>query len=65
VFRIWAPGGCGGRPHSGSTRPVTAQAVQFHLRNATAWANDRTAEDLAGQVDPAFVRGPAALAAVR
>jgi CO dehydrogenase maturation factor len=32
----------------------TAQAVQFHLRNAKAWANDRTGEDLAGQIDPEF-----------
>jgi CO dehydrogenase maturation factor len=42
----------------------TWQAVQFHLRNASAWANDRVGEDLAGQVDPEFVLGPAALAAV-
>ncbi len=42
----------------------TSQAVEFHLRNATAWANDRTGEDLAGQVDPQFILGPAALAAV-
>jgi CO dehydrogenase maturation factor len=28
--------------------------VQFHLRNAKAWANDRTGEDLAGQIDPEF-----------
>jgi CO dehydrogenase maturation factor len=34
------------------------QAVDFHLRNATAWASDRTGEDLAGQVDPDFVLGP-------
>jgi CO dehydrogenase maturation factor len=42
----------------------TSQAVEFHLRNATAWANDRIGEDLAGQVDPEFVLGPAALATV-
>jgi CO dehydrogenase maturation factor len=42
----------------------TAQAVQFHLRNVTAWATDRTGENLAGQIDPKFVLGPAALAAV-
>lgn len=42
----------------------TSQAVDFHLRNATAWANDRVGEDLADQVDPEFVLGPAALAAV-
>ncbi|MGI5214049.1 ATP-binding protein [Plantactinospora sp. CA-290183] len=33
-------------------------AVEFHLRNASAWANDRVGEDLAGQVDPDFVFGP-------
>ncbi|MBE1492543.1 ATP-binding protein [Plantactinospora soyae] len=33
-------------------------AVEFHLRNAVAWANDRVGEDLAGQVDPGFVPGP-------
>jgi CO dehydrogenase maturation factor len=42
----------------------TSQAVEFHLRNAVAWGNDRTGEDLAGQVDPQFVLGPAATAAV-
>jgi CO dehydrogenase maturation factor len=36
----------------------TRLAVEFHLRNATAWANDRVGEDLAGQVDPEFVLGP-------
>lgn len=34
------------------------QAVEFHLRNAVAWANDRVGEDLAGQVDPGYVPGP-------
>jgi CO dehydrogenase maturation factor len=43
----------------------TSHAVEFHLRNATAWGNDRVGEDLAGQVDPQFVLGPTALAAVR
>ena len=33
-------------------------AVEFHLRNAAAWANERAGEDLAGQVDPDFVPGP-------
>lgn len=37
------------------------QTVEFHLRNARAWANDRTGVDLAGQVDPTFVYGPASL----
>lgn len=34
------------------------QAVDFHLRNATAWANARTGEDLATQIDPGFTLGP-------
>lgn len=37
------------------------QAVEFHLRNATSWGNERTGEDLAAQVDPDFVPGPEAL----
>jgi CO dehydrogenase maturation factor len=36
----------------------TRQAVEFHLRNAKAWANSATGEDLAGQVDPDFALGP-------
>jgi CO dehydrogenase maturation factor len=40
----------------------TRRAVEFHLRNATAWANDRTGTDLSAQVDPDFTLGPAALA---
>ena len=39
----------------------TRWAVEFHLRNAAAWANDRTGIDLAAQVDPDFTLGPAAL----
>ncbi|MFJ7175440.1 ATP-binding protein [Streptomyces massasporeus] len=35
-------------------------AVEFHLRNVRAWADARTGEDLAGQVDPEYVPGPAA-----
>ncbi|RZB14450.1 ATP-binding protein [Streptomyces sp. F001] len=38
-------------------------AVEFHLRNAAAWANDATGHDLTAQVDPDFRHGPAALAA--
>lgn len=38
------------------------QAVEFHLRNAAAWANDSTGCNLAEQVDPDFVHGPDALA---
>ena len=30
------------------------QTVEFHLRNATAWASSSAGEDLALQVDPAF-----------
>lgn len=36
--------------------------MAFHLRNARAWANERTGTDLADQVDPEFVLGPQALA---
>jgi CO dehydrogenase maturation factor len=35
--------------------------VRFHLRNAQAWANRSVGADLAEQVDPEFVPGPAAL----
>jgi len=38
-----------------------AQAVEFHLRNAVAWANDATGEDLSRQVDPDFTLGRVAL----
>ncbi|MEV8638306.1 ATP-binding protein, partial [Streptosporangium sp. NPDC051023] len=31
---------------------------EFHLRNAGAWANRATGEDLATQIDPDFVFGP-------
>ncbi|GAA5179398.1 hypothetical protein GCM10023322_09280 [Rugosimonospora acidiphila] len=40
------------------------QAARFHLRNARAWANDRTGEDLAAQIDPEFTLGPAMLPAL-
>jgi CO dehydrogenase maturation factor len=39
-------------------------AVEFHLRNATAWANEATGQDLAAQVDPDFRHGPGAVAAL-
>ncbi|MEU9626582.1 ATP-binding protein [Streptomyces luteogriseus] len=32
-------------------------AVEFHLRNVRAWADARTGEDLAAQVDPDYVPG--------
>ncbi|MFB7497495.1 adenylyl-sulfate kinase [Streptomyces sp. NPDC056161] len=38
-------------------------AVDFHLRNATAWADDATGLTLADQIDPEFRHGPAAMAA--
>lgn len=38
------------------------QGVEFHLRNARSWGNDRAGQDLAEQVDPEFVPGPAAMA---
>ncbi|KPI22637.1 Cobyrinic acid ac-diamide synthase [Actinobacteria bacterium OK074] len=39
-------------------------AVAFHLRNAEAWADAATGQDLATQVDPEFRHGPAALASL-
>ncbi|HEY8986180.1 MAG TPA: ATP-binding protein [Streptomyces sp.] len=33
-------------------------AVDFHLRNARAWANTATGRDLTAQVDPEYVPGP-------
>ncbi|MEV4492965.1 ATP-binding protein [Micromonospora coxensis] len=39
----------------------TRQAHEFHRRNAAAWANERTGEDLTAQIDPDFVMGPHAL----
>ncbi len=39
----------------------TRQAVEFHLRNATAWANERIGRDLSEQVDPDFVLDPRSL----
>lgn len=41
-----------------------AQAVDFHLRNARAWADSATGIDLSTQVDPDFTHGPRALAAL-
>ncbi|WP_020667940.1 ATP-binding protein [Amycolatopsis nigrescens] len=38
------------------------QAIEFHLRNAAAWGNERAGHDLATQVDPDFVLGPPLLA---
>jgi CO dehydrogenase maturation factor len=38
------------------------QAVEFHIRNARAWANERTGRDLAEQIDPEFTLGAVPLA---
>lgn len=43
----------------------TRQAVEFHLRNAHAWGNAKTGEDLADQVDAEFVLDPVVLAVPR
>ncbi len=43
----------------------TRQAVEFHLKNARAWANAAVGVDLAGQVDPEFTLGPQAVLAAR
>jgi CO dehydrogenase maturation factor len=39
-----------------------AQAADFHRRNAQAWANKATGQDLTAQIDPDFVPGPETLA---
>jgi CO dehydrogenase maturation factor len=36
----------------------TRQAVEFHVKNARAWANAATGHDLEAQIDPDFVLGP-------
>ncbi|MFJ3667605.1 ATP-binding protein [Streptomyces sp. NPDC090106] len=35
----------------------TRQMVQFHVKNAQSWGDERTGADLAAQVDPGFVLG--------
>ncbi|EIV92369.1 ATP-binding protein [Frankia sp. QA3] len=35
------------------------QMIEFHVKNALAWANEATGCDLTDQVDPGFVPGPA------
>lgn len=40
------------------------QAVEFHLRNARSWGDNRTGQDLAAQIDPEFIPGPPALTGV-
>ena len=41
----------------------TRQAVEFHVKNALAWANTRAGADLTAQIDPEFVLGPNAVGA--
>jgi CO dehydrogenase maturation factor len=43
----------------------TRQAIEFHLRNAAAWANGRTGDDLTAQIDPEFTLDPSALSVSR
>ena len=43
----------------------TRQGVEFHLKNARAWANAAAGADLAAQVDPEFTLGPQAILATR
>ena len=39
----------------------TRQAIEFHLKNARAWANAAVGQDLEAQIDPDFVLGRHAL----
>jgi CO dehydrogenase maturation factor len=39
----------------------TRQAVEFHVKNARAWANAAVGEDLEAQIDPGFTLGGTAL----
>ena len=43
----------------------TRQGIEFHLKNARAWANAAVGADLAAQVDPEFTLGPQAILATR
>ena len=36
----------------------TRQATEFHLKNARAWANTATGQDLTVQVNPDFIMCP-------
>jgi CO dehydrogenase maturation factor len=42
----------------------TRQAVEFHLKTAESWGNRSVGVDLSQQIDPDFVMGPSALAAL-
>ncbi|MFB9838398.1 ATP-binding protein [Actinoallomurus acaciae] len=41
----------------------TRQAVEFHVKNARAWANAAIGEDLEAQIDPGFVLSPSHVSA--
>ncbi|WP_269855206.1 ATP-binding protein [Streptomyces sp. RPT161] len=41
----------------------TRQMVQFHLKNAESWGNEKTGADLAAQIDPSFTLSEDALVA--
>jgi len=43
----------------------TRQGIEFHLKNARAWANAAAVADLAAQVDPEFTLGPQAILSTR
>jgi len=43
----------------------TRQAVDFHLKNARAWANAATGTDLSRQIDPDFAIDPEVAAGTR
>jgi CO dehydrogenase maturation factor len=43
----------------------TRQATEFHTKNALAWANRTSGEDLTTQIDPDFILGPHTLAPTR
>ncbi|MEU6038325.1 ATP-binding protein [Actinomadura sp. NPDC047616] len=42
----------------------TRQAVEFHLKTAESWGNRSVGVDLSQQIDPDFVMGPSAFAAL-
>ena len=44
-------------PRSKDWETFTRQAVEFHLKNARAWASTATGQDLTAQVDPGLIMG--------
>jgi len=45
-------------PRTKDWAKFTRQTVEFHAKNARAWANSAVGEDLAAQIDPTFVLDP-------